>query len=671
MIRGLLVNTPQRPVRQTVGGITFDDPYQWLEEDSAEAGLWEEQQDKLAREQLHALPAYDSLRDALEPHLVASCSAAPVRCGEGWLELAASKRGVALRLVQRPGEHGRVLVATASLSNERPMSLDWYYPSPDGRYVAYGTSEGGDEQSVLHLVETSSGRVLADQIPFTSFARVAWLPDSSGFYYNAGAAPDTVCADKFIFYHRVGNASVAMPELVRGRWPYLFPQLSADGRFLAAVSSETEPRPEYVKDLNDGSWRPFLRDVPGVFYGTFVGSNYVAITYDGADLGRVVEIPVASGNDASTWRELIPEGDGVMRSLSLVAEKLVLGELVDGHSRIRIFSLNGVFECEVPLPDAGTVNIRSGWSQYPHEPMVAASGNVFSFLFASHRSTAALYRYDVSSGELECLAEPALELAHLRVRRLACQARDGKRLPMWLVHRADLDLSKPHPTLLYGYGGWNVATVPSYVGWFVPFVEAGGVLVFPNLRGGGELGWDWWNQGRLRRKQGTFDDLYAAAEFLVREGIAHADRIALAGASNGGLLAAAALTQRPELFRAVVALMPVIDQMRFARDAYPAECMEDYGNPFVVEDAAALYAYSPYHAVRAGVAYPATLVVCADNDIRTPPWHSRKFVARLQQETSGDRPILLRRWQNAGHLGDPTKTAEWLGFIMSELAMTP
>ncbi|MCI0636719.1 MAG: prolyl oligopeptidase family serine peptidase, partial [Actinobacteria bacterium] len=251
----------------------------------------------------------------------------------------------------------------------------------------------------------------------------------------------------------------------------------------------------------------------------------------------------------------------------------------------------------------------------------------------------------------------------------------GVRVSFFLVHRSDLDLSRPQPTLLYGYGGWNVSLVPAYLGTLAPFVEAGGVFVLASLRGDGVAGREWWEDGRRERKQNTFDDLYAVAEFLIDQGWTSSDRLALLGASNGGLLAGTALAQRPELFRAVASLVPLLDMMRYTRDPYTAEFRSEYGDPAEPAEARILHAYSPYHNVRDGVRYPATLVVSTANDVRCPPWHGRTMVARLQEANPSGRPILLRVWDNAGHLspiaGSSQQIAEWLGFIMEQLELNP
>jgi prolyl oligopeptidase len=459
------------------------------------------------------------------------------------------------------------------------------------------------------------------------------------------------------------------------REEYVQPQISPDGRYLAVLPSEIEPRPDYVKDLaGDGEWRPFLRDESGVFIGCFVGESYVAITTDGAPRGRIVEIPVAAGGDRSAWRELVPEGDGVLRSVSAVGGKLVVADLVSAHSRVRIFSLDGELEETLDLPGEGTVNVFGAW--WGHviiDPMIAAGPDEFTFTFGSYTRSASVHLYDMRTRRLKEVRKPQIELDDVTVEQMSCAGRDGAEVTFWTVRRAGS--TEPAPTLIYGYGGWNIAFLQVYLGVFAPFVEAGGTMVFANLRGGGEYGWDWWHAGRLAHKQATYDDLYAVAESVAASGVADGDRIAVAGWSNGGLLTGVAVTQRPDLFRAAVSLMPLLDMMRFTRDSYSAECTEEYGDPRDPEEVGWVYAYSPYHNVREGEAYPATLVVCGGEDIRCLAWHGRKTVARMQHDTGADAPILLRVWPGDGHLAgglaEPEKAAEWVGFVMAQLDLEP
>ena len=335
--------------------------------------------------------------------------------------------------------------------------------------------------------------------------------------------------------------------------------------------------------------------------------------------------------------------------MSFVGGKLVVADLISARSRIRIFSLEGQLEETVELPGEGTANVSGAW--WGHiiiDPMVVAGADDFTFTFASYTRSPSVHRYDMRTRRLDEVREPQIELEDVTVEQMSCAGRDGAAVTFWVVRRSDS--AQPAPAMIYGYGGWNIAFVPTYLGVFAPFVEAGGTMVFANLRGGGEYGSDWWHAGRLARKQTTYDDLYAVAESLIESGAVDRDRVAVAGASNGGLLTGVAVTQRPDLFRAVVSPVPLLDLMRYTRDAYTAECTEEYGDPRDPEEAAWVYAYSPYHNVRDGESYPATLVICGEEDVRCPTWHGRKTVARLQQATTSDAPILLRVWPGAGHL---------------------
>jgi len=650
-----------------------DDPYRWLEESSPETVAWQERQNALAAERLAAWPGRERLASAVADRHHESLLFAPQQHGGRWFQLVAREQGTepVLCVGDHLGERARTLIDPSAWPGTA-VSLDWFYPSPDGAYVAFGVCERGSEQSVLHVLETDTGRLLPGRIPHTSFGVVAWLPDASGFFYNAGLGPDTEHPQKHVSLHRLGDDLPTEPEpaIVREDEEYVFPQISPDGRWVAAVSSEVEPKPDSIRSVEgDAAWRPFLVGYPGVFSGFFHGDRYVALTTDSAPRGRLVSIPLDDTRDRSGWLELIPEGDGVLRSVSLAGDSLALVDLVETCSRIRVFSLDGRLEDQVPLPGKGTVGLSCTSSHAMIEPMVAADGGALLFVFSSFARPPVLYRYVLGKRLLEQLSEPAAEIPDLSSELRCCRGSGGAEVSFWVVRQAAG--RTPAPALLYGYGGWNIAWgLPSYIGELTPFVEAGGTLVFPHLRGGGEHGERQWHQGRLEHRQRTFDDLYAVAEALVAEGIAESGRLALAGASNGGLLAGAALTQRPDLFRVVVPIVPLLDLLRHVHDPYLAEYAVEYGDPRDPAFAPILRAYSPYHNVHEGKAYPATLVVCGDSDVRCPPWHARKLVARLLEANRSERPILLRIVRDAGHLTAIVRsTHEWLGFVMAELGM--
>jgi len=650
---------------------TSIDDHRWLEEDSEATRSWERAQDEEAARSLRGWPGHERLREQVARADVASRVFAPTFSGGRWFRLVVLKGEAepVLYVSERPDGRDRVLV------DPGVHTLDWFYPSPDGRLVAYGLAARGSEQSVLHLVDVDTGDVLPDRIMHTSFAVVAWLPDSTGFYVNASLGPDTDQPQKHIFFHRVGAEPPTRPEpaVFRDDEDFVFPQVSADGRWVAVVSSEAEPRPDSILDrAGNGVWQPFLLDVPAVFNGFFLGERYVAITTEDAPRGRLVSIPLGSPSDRSTWTELVPESDAVLRSVTPVADRLVLEELVDTSSRLRVVFRDGTAEATVPLPQPGTAALSTSTYRLPVDPAVVSDGDGFTFVSSSWTTTPVVCRYDLREQRVDIIEQGPPPPFDVEAFLVEARLPDGVGVTAWVVRRPSAEPA-PAPTFVYGYGGWNVAFgLPVGLGSFSPFVEAGGTMVFAHLRGGGEYGIDQWLGGFRETKQQTFDDLYAVVEHLVAEGLAARDRVAVVGASNGGLLAAVALTQRPDLFAAVVSLVPLTDMLRFTRDPYPAEFALEYGDPAEPAAAAWLRAYSPYHSIRDGVRYPATLVVSGDTDVRCPAWHGRKLVARLQEATASDAPILYRLRRDSGHLTTGRRdTHEWLGFVMERLGIEP
>lgn len=641
----------------------------WLEGDSEATRNWERAQDGEAVRYLRRWPGRERLREQVARADVASRVFAPTVSGGRWFRLVVleGEGEPVLYVSQTPDGRDRVLV------DPGVHTLDWFYPSPDGRLVAYGLAARGSEQSVLHLVEVETGDLLPDRIPHTSFAVVAWLPDSTGFYVNASLGPDTEQPQKHIFFHRVGAEPPTRPEpaVFRDDEDFVFPQVSDDGRWVAAVSSEAEPRPDSILDrTGDGVWRPFLIDVPAVFNGFFLDERYVAITTENAPRGRLVSIPLVSPTDRSTWTELVRESGAVLRSVTPVADRFVLEELVDTSSRLRVVFRDGTAETTVPLPQVGTAALSTSTYRLPVDRAVAPDGVGFTFVRSSWNTAPAVCRYDVLDGRVDIIEQGPAPPFEVEAFLVEARPPDGARVTAWVVRRPAA-AAAPAPTLVYGYGGWNVAFGhPVGLGSFSPFVEAGGTMVFAHLRGGGEYGVDQWLGGSRETKQHTFDDLYAVVEHLVADGLAARDRVAVVGASNGGLLAAVALTQRPELFAAVVSLVPLTDMLRYTRDPYTAEFALEYGDPADPAAAAWLHAYSPWHSIRDGVRYPATLVVCGDTDVRCPAWHGRKLVARLQDATASDAPILYRLRRDSGHLTAARRDShEWLGFVMERLGI--
>jgi prolyl oligopeptidase len=451
----------------------------------------------------------------------------------------------------------------------------------------------------------------------------------------------------------------------------VLPQVSGDGVWVACVSSEVEPCVDSIRRVADGphTWRPFLLEVPGTFYGFFRGETYVCVTTNEAPRGRVVVIPLETPRDPATWREIVPEGRGVLRQVAQAGDRLVVVSFEDTSARVRLFDWDGSEVADLDLGDPAHVGLAAGRSQSGVSPLVAADGDDLTFVRSSFGDPPVPVRIDARAPRVPALpAAGGSVVSELR----RAPSTDGYEVSYWLVRsRETAGRGEPTAALMFGYGGWNVAMgLPGYLDELHPFVDAGGALVFPHLRGGSELGDEQWQDGRLAVKQHTFDDAYAVAEALMADGVTSAGRLGIMGASNGGLLAAAAAVQRPDLFGAVAPLVPLTDMLRYERDPFVAEYAVEYGTAADPHWAEVLSAYSPLHNIRDGVEYPAVIVVCGDHDVRCPAWHGRVFVARLQEATASGRPVLLRVVPDTGHISAWTSTThEWLGFMMAELGL--
>jgi prolyl oligopeptidase len=409
--------------------------------------------------------------------------------------------------------------------------------------------------------------------------------------------------------------------------------------------------------------------------GHIVGDSYIAVTNVGAPRGRLVAIPLGASdpNNPSYWQELLPESTATMRTVTPIGEALYLTEFIDTYTRVRILDLDARVLGEVPLPSRGTVNELP----FPLLNLIPKGHpRMFLFAFSSLTVSPGIYAHTPGHGQVETLQEPQVRLENTVVEDHWAVSTDGTRIPYHLVFRADLDVSRPQPTLIYAYGGFNAPLPPQFPGPMAAFIAAGGVFVHAHLRGGSEFGLDWWEGGRMGNKQNCFSDLYAVAEGLTSANRCTPELLAVTGNSNGGLLAGVAATQRPDLWAVVVPRVPISDLIGACRETYGRMAVTmEYANIEKPDEVRRLAAFSPYHLVRDGVRYPAIFIDAGATDPRCPPWHARKFAARLQRATSGCAPILLHVWDNVGHGWATDKNievnehTEWLAFTLRHLGL--
>lgn len=672
--------TPVAPVTDTYHGDVVTDPYRWLEDsDSPAVQAWTAEQNALTEAWLSAIPARQRIRARLAELLAIGVLGCPTPVRGRYLYLRREGMQNQPVLYVRDGLEGpeRTAIDPNALSADGTTALDWYEPSMDGRLLAYGLSADGSEQSTLRVLDLDTGETLGDEIPHTRAADVAWLPDRSGFYYTRYPAPGEVPEGeehyhRSVFFHRRGDDyrrdALGFKPAEKEFWPSV--SVSDDGRWLLlSVSRGFDRNDLYLQDRAGGG--PFVavaQDRPFVFDGQVVRGTLYLRTNDGAPNYRLITVNAAVATDREQWREIVAAREtAVLSSVRVTARRLVLDYLERASARLCLANLNGSDMIEVPLPTFGSL---FGLGSEP-------DGEELLYGFSAYTVPPSVYRVDLASGEsrLWRRVDAGIEPEQFLVEQISYPSKDGTGISMFLVHRRDLERNGSAPTYLTGYGGFNISMTPGFARSLMLWLEQGGVLAVPNLRGGGEYGEAWHQAGMLAQKQNTFDDFIAAATWLIAEGYTAPERLAIAGGSNGGLLMGAALTQRPALFRAVLVQVPLLDMLRYHRFLIARLWIPEYGSAEEPEQYAWLRAYSPYHAVRDSVAYPAALFATAESDTRVDPFHARKMVARLQAASSSGRPVLLRLESRAGHgAGKPlTKVLDELtdtwSFIFRELGL--
>jgi prolyl oligopeptidase len=667
-------------------GISVRDPYRWLEEvDSGETASWVNAQRAVTESFLRTIPERGAIRARLDALTNIPRSGIPVK--QGGRYFSSHNTGLqnqpTLRMRTTLDAAPTVVLDPNQLASDGTIALTAYAASPDGRWLAYALSRSGSDWNEYRIKDLTTGEDTADTLRWVKFSRMSWTHDSAGFFYSRYPTPPDTDDPLFrslenqrIYYHRRGTPQsedvlvYARPD--QPKWG-LGGGLTEDGRYLIIRLSEgTDPRNRlHVLDLKDPK-QPQLAQPPLALIDTLEAS-FSVIGNDGpvlflrTDLDapryRIIAIDLRAP-ERGNWKTLVAETNDTMASATLVGGRLVVEYMRDARSILRRFNQDGADLGEIALPGIGQVGGLSGRED---------ESELF-FSYSSFNQPSTVFRTDVVTGETRVFEQPALAFdpSLYETRQVFYASKDGTRIPMFITARRDLPRDRPHPTLLYGYGGFNISLSPSYSASTIAWLEQGGVYAVANLRGGGEYGREWHAAGTKLRKQNVFDDFIAAGEYLIREGYTSSAKLTLSGRSNGGLLVGAVVNQRPDLARVALPGVGVMDMMRFHRFTIGWAWRSDYGSADDNADMASyLHGYSPLHTVRQGAAYPAVLVTTGDHDDRVHPGHSFKYAAALQASNPTNAlPLLIRIDAKAGHgAGKPIgklldETADTLAFAL-------
>jgi prolyl oligopeptidase len=652
---------PQKPVVDEVQGHKITDDYRWLEDAaSPETQHWVSDEMAYTRGALDPLPGREQLHKRLTDLMSIGTISAPQIGGKHYFYTKREGSQNQPVLFVREGVNGkdRVLADVNQLAADGTVALDWWVPSDDGKYVAYGTSPSGSEMSTLHVIETATGQLLPDSIERTRAVSLAWMLDNSGFYYTRYPKKGEVAEGqevyyRHVFYHALGSDPAKDP-LVFGKdlgaedWPQV--DLSNHGDWLLITVAQGWTKTDlYVQDLRPGIERkPPVRVTEGknFLYGGEIFNGKIYITTN-EDAPRYRTFVVDAASAARTnWKEIIPQNDAVLQGAAIVNGLLLAQYEKNASSQLKLLDADGKTLGDVQLPAIGSIfGLGGKWDRK----------EVF---FAFHSFTVPDSIYQVNLGTRGTtlwskVEAPGIDPDKYEVKQLWFDSKDGTHVPMFVFHKKGLALDGKNPTLLTGYGGFNISLTPNFVGDRYLWLEHGGVFAVANLRGGAEFGEDWHRAGMLDKKQNVFDDFAAAAEFLISQKYTDRDHLAIRGGSNGGLLMGAALTQHPDLYRAVVCQVPLLDMLRYQNFQIAKLWVAEYGSSEDSKQFDWIYAYSPYHHVKQGTEYPAILFMTADTDTRVDPMHAKKMAALMQAEAvngqSRERPILLRIDTKAGH----------------------
>lgn len=648
-------------------GTKVADPFRWMEDlNSPEVKQWVDAENAVTSKYLDALPLRDTLRTRITQLWNYPKVGVPRYQGRHWFysrNTGLQRQSVMFTRESLSGPES-VAIDPNALSPDGSVALSGFVPSPSAQHFAYGQAEGGSDWSTYYVRELATGKQLPDVIRWVKFSSLDWSEDGKGFFYGRYPEPppgktlEAAVRDKKIYYHVLGTEQSADRLIYeRPEEPMLFldGDLDETGRYLFIYTNKgTSNKNElFVKDLVNPLAPKLDAPVRALYpghtaayepLGVADGTMYLMTDRDAPN--RKIVAAAVDRPEPANWKTLIPESKSVIESATLVAGKLAVNRLVDVASDVRFYNLDGTAAGAITPPGLGTIAGPTGRFDRP---------DVF-YTFASPLYPSTVFRFDLATGKSASFEAPKLTFdpTLYETERVFARSKDGTRVPVFVTHKKNLKKDGSNPTMLYGYGGFDISETPRFRPEIPAFLERGGVWATANMRGGGEYGESWHEAGMFEKKQNVYDDFIAAAEYLVRERYASAQTLGIMGGSNGGLLVGAVMEQRPDLFAVALPAVGVMDMLRYHKFSGGSAWATEYGSAENAKDFAYLYKYSPLHNLRTGTCYPATLVTTADHDDRVVPSHSFKFAAALQAAQGCDKPVLIRIETQASHGYRPT-----------------
>lgn len=634
-------------VSDTLHGVVIEDPYRWLEDQEApETREWIEAQNDYMKSVLGDVKGRDAIEKRLAELMKVDVISPPIsRNGRYFLSKRLKDQDLFV-IYMREGLDGedQVLIDPHPMSEDHTVSVNMLDVSDDGKVLAYGVRRGGADEIEVRFMDVNARKDLPDVLPTSRYFGISLTPDADGLYYT-----EFKMTGQRVRYHEMGTDMARDVEMFGegfGADKIIASGLSEDGRFLGIMvfhGSAGKQVELYYKDLEkDEPIQTFVNDIEARFFPEFAG-DYVLLQTDwNAPNGRVLKAPMEDPS-RENWVEIIPESEAVIEGVSAAGGKLFVNYLENVNSRVAIFDLDGKSLGEISFPSLGSVSGMQGrWSE-----------NEAFFAFSSFHIPTTIYRYEVDSGKKSVWSklDVPVDPDQFELKQVWYTSKDGTRVPMFLLYKKGLKLDGNNPTLLAGYGGFSVSVTPGFSQRGILWAENGGIYAIPNIRGGGEFGEEWHEAAMFEKKQNCFDDFIAAGEWLIENDYTNRDKLACRGGSNGGLLVGAMLTQRPDLFRAIICTYPLLDMVRFHKFLVARFWVSEYGSADDPEQFKYIYEYSPYHNVEEGAEYPAVLFITGDSDTRVAPLHARKMAALVQAETGSDKPVLLKYDTETGHSG--------------------